>query len=191
MANVTRAPPSSPDVSRRMQRVRQKNTSAESALRRELYALGLRYRLHVAVLTNPRRVADIAFVGPRVAVFVDGCFWHGCPIHATWPKKNAEFWRTKIIANQRRDRDTDARLHANGWEVARIWAHENPSEVATRIAGTVRARKESSGPLRNRHSKAVPTRPAPLSPVRQNSTPRKKRTSTAPQRKANPHRNSR
>ncbi|RKG81305.1 hypothetical protein [Corallococcus terminator] len=69
-----------------MQRVRQKNTSAESKLRRELHACGLRYRIHVPVLTKPRRVADVAFGGPRVAVFVDGCFWHGCPEHATWPR---------------------------------------------------------------------------------------------------------
>ncbi len=124
-----------------MQRVRQKNTSAESALRHELHALGLRYHVQVSVLTKPRRVADVAFVGPRVAVFVDGCFWHGCPSHATWPKENAEFWRTKIIANQDRDRDTDARLRADGWEVVRVWAHETPNEVALRIAELVRARK--------------------------------------------------
>jgi len=121
-----------------MRRVRQKNTSAESALRRELYALGLRYRLHVPVSFKPRRVADVAFVGLRVAVFVDGCFWHGCPDHATWPKQNSEFWRAKIIANQQRDRDTDARLRADGWEVVRVWAHESPNEAASRIAKVVK-----------------------------------------------------
>lgn len=123
-----------------MQRVRQRDTSAESALRRELFALGLRYRVHVPVLTKPRRVADIAFLGPRVAAFVDGCFWHGCPLHATWPKQNAEFWRAKIVANQERDRDTDARLQTEGWEVVRIWAHETPREAALRVAKVVRAR---------------------------------------------------
>ncbi|KYF96095.1 very short patch repair endonuclease [Sorangium cellulosum] len=124
-----------------MQRVRQKNTSAESAIRSELHALGLRYRIQVPVLTKPRRVADVAFVGPRVAVFVDGCFWHGCPQHATWPKQNADFWRAKILANQERDRDTDARLRADGWEVVRVWAHERPNEAALRIAEVVRGRK--------------------------------------------------
>ncbi|KYF59303.1 very short patch repair endonuclease [Sorangium cellulosum] len=124
-----------------MQRVRQKNTSAESAIRSELHALGLRYRIQVPVLTKPRRVADVAFVGPRVAVFVDGCFWHGCPLHATWPKQNAEFWRAKILANQERDRDTDARLRADGWEVVRVWAHERPNEAALRIAQVVHGRK--------------------------------------------------
>ncbi len=141
MAAVTRVAPSSPEVSRRMQRVRQKNTSAESALRSGLHALGLRYRIQVPLLTKPRRVSDIMFAGPRVAVFVDGCFWHGCPEHATWPKQNAEFWRTKIVANQARDRDTDIRLRADGWEVVRIWAHEAPKEAALRIAEIVLARK--------------------------------------------------
>ncbi|MBX3131422.1 MAG: very short patch repair endonuclease [Polyangiaceae bacterium] len=124
-----------------MRRVRQKNTSAESALRRELHALGLRYRVQVPILTKPRRVADIVFAGPRVVVFVDGCFWHGCPQHATWPKQNAEFWRAKIVANRQRDLDTDARLLAQGWEVVRIWAHDKPHEAASRIAKLVRVRK--------------------------------------------------
>ncbi len=123
-----------------MQRVRQRNTSAESALRRELHARGLRYRIQVPVLTKPRRVADVAFSGPRVAVFVDGCFWHGCPLHATWPKRNAEFWRAKIIANQERDRDTDERLRAEGWKVVRVWAHEPPNTAAGRIARIIEVR---------------------------------------------------
>lgn len=141
MAANTRATPSTPEASLRMQRVRQKNTSAESALRRELHARGLRYRIHVPVLTKPRRVADVTFSGPRVAVFVDGCFWHGCPLHATWPKQNAEFWRAKIIANQERDRDTDERLRAEGWKVVRVWAHEPPKEAAGRIARIIELRK--------------------------------------------------
>lgn len=117
-----------------MQRVRQRDTSAESAVRRELHARGLRYRVQVVVLTRPRRVADIVFVRAKVAVFVDGCFWHGCPLHATWPKSNAAFWRGKIITNQQRDADTTSRLHADGWKVVRVWAHEEPRDVARRIA---------------------------------------------------------
>lgn len=124
-----------------MQRVRQRNTSAESLLRRELRSRGLRYRIQVPVVAKPRRVADIAFIGVRVAVFVDGCFWHGCPQHATWPKQNAEFWRSKILANQERDRDTDARLKADGWFVVRVWAHEAPSKAASRIAKVIERRK--------------------------------------------------
>ena len=127
-----------------MQRVRQKNTSAESALRRELHARGLRYRIHVPVLTKPRRVADVALSGLRVAVFVDGCFWHGCPQHATWPKENAEFWRAKILANQARDRDTGERLRAEGWKVVRVWEHEASEQAARRIAGIIEKCKARS-----------------------------------------------
>src|SRR5688572_4081751 len=106
-ADVSRVParvaPSSPEASRRMKGVRQRNTSAESSLRRALHALGLRFRVQISVLAKPRRVADVTFTRQRVAVFVDGCFWHGCPQHATWPKQNAEFWRAKIEANMARD----------------------------------------------------------------------------------------
>lgn len=110
MAVSRRAAPSTAEASHCMQRVRQQNTTAEAAVRRELYACGLRYRVQVPVLTKPRRVADVAFSQLRVAVFIDGCFWHGCPEHATWPKANADFWRSKILANKERDLDTDRRL---------------------------------------------------------------------------------
>lgn len=142
MAANTRVAPSSPEASRRMRRVRQKNTSAETALRRELHGLGLRYRVNVPLLTKPRRVADVTFASARVAVFVDGCFWHGCPSHATWPKQNAEFWRTKIEANRARDNDTNERLHVEDWTVIRIWAHEEPKVAAGRIAHIVERRRE-------------------------------------------------
>ncbi|MFM2153105.1 MAG: hypothetical protein RL199_1540 [Pseudomonadota bacterium] len=125
-----------------MQSVRQKNTSAESALRRELYARGIRYRIHVPILTMPRRVADVALRGLRVAVFVDGCFWHGCPAHATWPRHNAAFGRAKIEANVARDHDTDERLRADGWKVIRVWAHEEPKVAARRIAQILERRRE-------------------------------------------------
>jgi DNA mismatch endonuclease (patch repair protein) len=113
-----------------MGRVRQKDTDAEVALRRELYRQGLRYRVGFEISKKPRRVADIAFPGLKIAVFVDGCFWHGCPEHATWPKKNAEFWRQKIEANRVRDADTNARLREAGWTVLRFWRHECPTEAA-------------------------------------------------------------
>lgn len=142
MTTSARIEASTPETRRRMQRVRQKNTSAEAALRRELHARGIRYRIHVPVLTKPRRVADVAFSGLRVAVFVDGCFWHGCPTHATWPKQNAEFWRAKIEANIARDRDTDERLRAAGWKVIRVWAHEQPESAAGRIAHILERRRE-------------------------------------------------
>ena len=134
---MTRIPPSSADASRRMARVRQKDTDAEIALRRELFRLGLRYRVDCVVLSKPRRVADIAFLGLKIAVFVDGCFWHGCPEHATWPKQNAEFWREKIEANHRRDADTNDRLRSIGWTVLRFWSHEPPTEAARTVARAV------------------------------------------------------
>jgi len=136
---MSRVSPSSHEASLRMARVRQTGTGAEVSLRKELHARGLRYRLQVALLTKPRRIADIVFSGAKVAVFVDGCFWHGCPEHASWPKSNAQFWREKIEANRARDEDTDRRLQESGWQVVRVWAHENPGKAAERIEGMIRA----------------------------------------------------
>lgn len=129
--------PSSSDASCRMAHVRQMGTDAELALRREMYRIGLRYRVGYEVLKQPRRVADVAFPGRKIAVFVDGCFWHGCPEHATWPKRNADFWRQKIEANRQRDADTNARLQANGWTALRFWSHESPVEAAETVSRVV------------------------------------------------------
>jgi DNA mismatch endonuclease, patch repair protein len=133
--------PSSLAASRRMAKIRQKGTGAEIALRRELYQSGLRYRANFEVLRKPRRIADLAFPGLRIAVFVDGCFWHGCPEHATWPKQNAVFWRQKIEANRLRDADTTTRLQSIGWTVIRIWEHESPIEAAITVARQVNLAK--------------------------------------------------
>lgn len=134
---MLRIQPSSPEASRRMAKVRQKGTEAEIKLRRELYRSGLRYRVGYAVLQRPRRIADVAFPGLKIAIFVDGCFWHGCPKHATWPKQNAEFWRQKIETNRARDADTNVRLHAMNWRVLRIWEHESPVTAAKRVSKLV------------------------------------------------------
>lgn len=142
MAARARAEAPTPEARRRMQQVRQKNTSAESALCHELRALGIHYRIQVPVLTKPRRVADVAFSGLRVAIFIDSSFWHGCPVHATWPKQNAEFWRAKIEANMARDNDTNERLHAEGWKVMRVWTHESPKIAARRIASILKHRRK-------------------------------------------------
>ncbi|WP_156757610.1 very short patch repair endonuclease [Actinokineospora pegani] len=122
-----------PAVRSRMSRQRSRDTTVELALRKELHARGLRYRVHRRPLPGVRREADIVFGPAKVAVFVDGCFWHGCPRHATWPKNNAEFWRAKIEANRTRDRDTDQRLADNGWTVVRVWEHEDPIAAANRV----------------------------------------------------------
>jgi DNA mismatch endonuclease (patch repair protein) len=120
-----------------MKSQRQRDTAAEKALRSLLHRRGLRFRVHYR-LPGLRRQADIAFPRARIAVFVDGCFWHGCPDHGTWPKENAVWWREKIEANQRRDADTDARLMEKGWSVIRVWEHERPDAVAPVIAARVR-----------------------------------------------------
>jgi DNA mismatch endonuclease (patch repair protein) len=120
-----------------MAKVRQKGTAPEIAMRRQLYRIGLRYRVNYEVLKKPRRVADLAFPGLKIAVFVDGCFWHGCPEHASWPKRNAEFWRQKIEANRLRDLDTNERLRNEEWKVLRFWEHEPPAIAAEAVAGVV------------------------------------------------------
>jgi DNA mismatch endonuclease (patch repair protein) len=116
-----------------------RDTPCEIALRSALHRLGLRFRVDWP-LPGTRRRADLAFPRFKVALFVDGCFWHCCPIHRTWPKANAAWWRRKILGNVRRDRDTDARLSAAGWKVLRFWEHEDMDEAAPRAASTIRRR---------------------------------------------------
>ncbi|MEU2061723.1 very short patch repair endonuclease [Streptomyces sp. NPDC013455] len=130
-----------PETRARMSRQKSRNTEVEMALRRALHAAGLRYRVHRRPLKGVRREADVLFGPAKVAVFVDGCFWHGCPQHATWPKNNADFWRTKIEGNRRRDMDTDERLASAGWLAVRVWEHEDPVEAAARVIAFVRARR--------------------------------------------------
>lgn len=128
-----------PSTSRRMARTRQRDNARELALRSELHRRGLRYRVHQRLLDGSRRTADIAFPRRRIAVFLDGCFWHGCPVHGTKPRNNAAWWREKIDANVARDRDTDARLAAAGWLVVRVWEHDDLGDAADRIERVVRA----------------------------------------------------
>jgi DNA mismatch endonuclease, patch repair protein len=123
-----------------MSRTRRRDTKPELELRRALHARGLRFRVDRAVLTDRRRRADIVFGPARVVVFVDGCFWHGCPDHATWPVENETFWRDKIETNRLRDRDTDERLARAGWSVVRVWEHEDPAAAADRVERVVRDR---------------------------------------------------
>lgn len=140
---MSRIRSSSPEASRRMAKVRQKDTGAEIALRRELYRIGLRYRVNYEVIKKPRRVVDIAFPGLKIAVLVDGCFWHGCPEHATWPKQNSLFWRQKIEANRSRDADTNSKLLEAGWVVLRFWEHQSPLEAANLVQQAVSRVKET------------------------------------------------
>jgi DNA mismatch endonuclease, patch repair protein len=142
-----RPPASSPEARRRMQSVRRRDTLLEMRLRSVLHRMGFRYRVDQSPLPEVKRRADLVFPTEHVAVFVDGCFWHVCPIHATWPKANADWWREKLEANRARDASTDAQLWARGWTVVRIWGHESVDEAVDRVATEVRrarARRDHS-----------------------------------------------
>ncbi|MFD0684062.1 very short patch repair endonuclease [Actinomadura fibrosa] len=119
---------------------RGRDTKPELALRRAVHALGLRYRVSIRPLPGVRRTADLVFTRAKVAVFLDGCFWHGCPDHHTKAATNAAYWADKVEKNRARDRGTDALLEAAGWVVVRIWEHENPREAALKVKAIVRAR---------------------------------------------------
>jgi DNA mismatch endonuclease (patch repair protein) len=118
-----------------------RDTKPELALRSAVHALGLRYRVSARPLPGTRRTADLLFTRAKVAVFMDGCFWHGCPEHHTVAVTNGGFWAEKVETNRRRDRDTDQRLAAAGWLSVRVWEHEDPREAARTIAGIVAARR--------------------------------------------------
>ena len=128
-----------------MRSVRRRDTSCEVAIRRILHRRGLRYFVDRGLPFDRRRRADLLFPTERVAVFVDGCFWHGCPEHGTWPKENAGWWRAKIEANRCRDADTVQQLVALTWVAVRIWEHEDPSAAADRIERVVRGRRSVHG----------------------------------------------
>lgn len=121
---------------------RSKDTGPELALRSALHRKGLRYRVHVRPLPSLRRQADVVFARHRVAVFIDGCFWHGCPDHGRRRHEvNGWYWPEKIARNQNRDADTDDRLRGAGWRVVRIWEHEPPEVAAERIRSALAERR--------------------------------------------------
>jgi DNA mismatch endonuclease, patch repair protein len=112
---------------------RRRDTKPEKALRSALFSLGLRYRVdHPVSLPGQSRAIrpDIVFTRARLAVFVDGCFWHGCPDHGTRPRKNSQYWDAKLARNHDRDRRYDELLESVGWTVIRFWEHESPHEAA-------------------------------------------------------------
>lgn len=131
---------STPGVRSRMQLQRTRDTAPELAVRQLLHAAGLRYRVDRPPLPGLRRRADIVFGPARVAVYIDGCFWHGCPQHGNQPRANSGYWDTKLTGNQQRDADTDRRLGDAGWQVVRAWEHEPPAAVAGRVAAAVGGR---------------------------------------------------
>lgn len=125
--------------SRTMAAVRSTDTKPERALRSALHALGFRYRLGQSIHPDSGRVVkpDLVFVGRRVAVFVDGCFWHRCPEHFRAPGSSEDYWVPKIERNVERDRATNERLAAAGWTVIRVWEHEVASDAAERAAAVL------------------------------------------------------
>ncbi|HJQ95666.1 MAG TPA: very short patch repair endonuclease [Acidimicrobiia bacterium] len=131
-------PPSSPEIELRMKRQRRRDTSPEVALRRALFGRGLRYRVDHKVVGRQR--VDVAFTRRKVAVFVDGCFWHRCPVHGTVPVANRDWWLKKLATNEQRDRVTNAVLNEIGWVVVRVWEHESSVEAADRIQALLSAR---------------------------------------------------
>lgn len=129
-------------TSRRMARQRTRDTQPELLLRRELHRRGLRYRVDAGIPGMPRRRADLLFTRANVAVFVDGCFWHGCQEHKTAPANNGAWWATKLDRNIERDRETTDYLSSIGWTVVRVWEHENMTHAATHIERIVRSRRD-------------------------------------------------
>ena len=128
-----------------MARVRTRHTDIEMLLRRALWRRGVRYRLHAKLPGTP----DVAVPRAKLAIFVDACFWHGCPDHYTAPIKNGDYWEAKIARNRTRDSRVDNQLRESGWEVARVWEHElrdDIDEVATRIVQLVGERTTSPLP---------------------------------------------
>ena len=129
-------------VRQQMQANRSRDTKPELALRSRVHELGLRYRVAARPLPSFRRTADLVFTRTRVAVFLDGCFWHGCPDHHRPSRRNEEFWREKIARNRERDAETDKLLEEAGWTVVRIWEHEEPELAALKVRETVSMKRD-------------------------------------------------
>ena len=132
---------SSAETRASMQGNRCRDTAPELALRRAVHRLGLRYRVATRPLSDYRRTADLVFSKARVAVFLDGCYWHGCDEHFKPPRTNVDFWVRKIEGNRLRDRQTDAILKQQGWAVLRFWEHDDPVDAADQIAVVVNSRR--------------------------------------------------
>jgi len=128
----------------RMKSQKRRDTVPERALRSELWRRGLRYRTEFKIGPGSPRV-DIAFTRAKVAVFVDGCFWHSCPVHGSLPKANGEWWSEKLAANVARDRRNDVTLRRMGWQVIRVWEHEDVGSASNQIESSVLRRRSGSG----------------------------------------------
>ncbi|WP_282595077.1 very short patch repair endonuclease [Naasia sp. SYSU D00057] len=132
---------STPGARRSMQANRGRDTTPELRVRKLLHAAGARYRVDLAPLGGRRR-ADIVFSRRRIAVYIDGCFWHGCPQHATYPRTNSDYWLPKLKRNVERDRETDSQLRQAGWTVLRYWEHEAPEQIVRSILERIERDRE-------------------------------------------------
>lgn len=136
------------DATATMRANRSVDTKPEIAIRSALHQRGLRFRKHAAIDVDGRRIRpDIVFTKAKIAVFVDGCFWHGCPIHGQIPKRNREFWEQKLERNAARDYTQSVALQRAGWKVIRVWEHETPASAVDRVVGYL---KRASEPGRGR-----------------------------------------
>lgn len=136
-----------PAVKKSMRANRSRDTRPELAVRSILHRRGLRYRVIARPLPDLRRTADLVFTRAKVAVFVDGCYWHGCPEHYRRPSSNVDYWVAKLERNQRRDQEVDAALRDAGWFVIRVWEHEDATDVADKIEVTVLTARDRGNPL--------------------------------------------
>lgn len=130
--------PLNESVSNQMRRMPRKDSAPEVSLRRYLHAAGLRYRLHVRSLPG---TPDVVLPRTRIAVFVDGCFWHGCPEHGGLPKNNRDWWREKIMATRERDRRKDEQLVGLDWLPVHVWEHDCPETGGVEVISLVRTRE--------------------------------------------------
>jgi DNA mismatch endonuclease (patch repair protein) len=133
---------SSPAARVLMQRNRRRDSAAELELRRSLHRMGYRFRVDHPIRCGHGRPVrpDIVFTRAKVAIFVDGCFWHGCPTHGRQPKRNSYYWQAKIALNRDRDVRQGEALRSDGWHVVRVWEHEPATEAAAHIAVTLERR---------------------------------------------------
>jgi len=149
--------PSSPAVRATMQGNRRRDTRPERSIRSALHARGMRYRVDFPIrpVAGARPIRpDIVFPRARLAVFIDGCFWHGCPKHGTQPNRNAHYWTAKLKRNVERDRRHDVLLRGAGWTVLRIWEHDDVLKAVDRIECAYDSASMGLTPIANAASRA-------------------------------------
>jgi DNA mismatch endonuclease (patch repair protein) len=133
MVSTNSLTPPADQVRRQMQSQKTSGTRMELEVRRRLHALGYRYRVDRNLLRDHNYRGDIVWSGRRLVVFLDGCFWHGCPLHGTTPKSNTHWWRNKIESNRERDQRVDDLLGQRGWTVLRFWEHDDTTEIVESV----------------------------------------------------------